>query len=277
MLERKLGLHGVTPSQGVAGRRRYAMVVDLRACTGCAACVVSCKTSFDVPLGEWRMWIKEEEAGEFPHVQHLNLPRFCNHCDSPPCVRNCPTGATFKHPDGQVLQRYNRCIGCRTCMATCPYNARHFLPEHRADSRTPINVVDKCDGCITQVSRGELPVCVATCPHGALSYGDLNDRESAVARLVAVNRVSNLRPDMGTNPMVFYIGLDQGLSDPADSYLDRSAQLAERKRDYLRHHQELEGDYIEGETGPIDFIGRTLTNLGRFLRDVPSKLFGGGR
>jgi len=274
-LTRELGLYGVTPSMGVPGRRRYAMVVDLSRCTGCAACVVGCKTAHGVSLGQWRMWVKEEEAGTFPNVQRLNLPRSCNHCDSPPCVRNCPTGSTFKHPDGQVLQRFNRCIGCRTCMATCPYNARHFLTGHRADPRTPINVVDKCDGCITQVSRGDLPVCVATCPNGAMNYGDLNDPESRVAKLVASHRVANLRPDMGTHPTIFYIGLDQALGDPVDAYLDRTAQLAERRRDFSRHHPQLEGDYIEGETGPVDFVGRTLHNLGRFLGEIPHKLFGG--
>src|SRR5690606_24405 len=113
----------------VPGKRRFAMVVDTRRCIGCMACQVACKAEYDTPLGVNRTWVPYKVVGKYPNVKKHFLPRLCNHCDDPPCVRSCPVEATFKVDDGGfVLQRYERCIGCRSCMASCPYNARFMLP-----------------------------------------------------------------------------------------------------------------------------------------------------
>ena len=112
---------------------------------------------YDTPLGVNRTWVPYKVVGKYPTVKKQFLPRLCNHCDDPPCVRNCPVDATYKVEDGGfVLQRYERCIGCRTCMASCPYNARFMLPAHR--TYTDITkVVDKCTFCFHRVTQGLAP------------------------------------------------------------------------------------------------------------------------
>ena len=170
-----------------AGKKRYAMVVDTRRCIGCMACQVACKAEYDTPLGVNRTWVPYKVVGKYPNVKKQFLPRLCNHCEDPPCVRNCPVEATFKVEDGGfVLQRYERCIGCRSCMAACPYNARFMLPSHR--TYTPItNVVDKCTFCFHRVTQNLVPACVQTCIGRSRVFGDINDPNSEVSYLVAKN------------------------------------------------------------------------------------------
>jgi tetrathionate reductase subunit B len=146
-------------------------------------------------------------------VKKQFLPRLCNHCDDPPCVRNCPVEATFKVEDGGfVLQRYERCIGCRTCMASCPYNARFMLPAHRTYTEIT-NVVDKCTFCFHRVTQGLVPACVQTCIGRARVFGDINDPTSEVSYLVAKNATQVLRPEEGTKPQVYYIAADRNLTE----------------------------------------------------------------
>ncbi len=200
------------PSLGVKGKKRWAMVIDLRRCIGCMACVCADKAEFDVPLGVWRTTVQVKNTGKYPNVRKNFMPRLCNHCDNPPCVRNCPTEATYKHEDGFVLQRYERCIGCRTCMAACPYNARHMLPSNR--SRVKIGgVVDKCTFCQHRVEKGLLPACVQTCLGRARIFGDINDPDSEVARLVGTHNTSVLKASKGTAPQVYYIKPDRGSTE----------------------------------------------------------------
>lgn len=273
MSHRTYGLQA-TPSLGVKGRKRYAMVIDLRRCTGGGACVMACKAEFDSPLGVWRTWLKEENRGEFPDVKKVVMPALCNHCDYPICVRNCPTEATFKHPDGFVLQRPNRCIGCRACIMACPYNARHLLPAVRTDSQLPNSVTDKCSFCIHRVSRGLAPACVAACTARAIIFGDLNDPESEVSKLLKKENVSVLRPDMGTAPQVYYIGLDQGgVSDPIACYSERSTALKEDFNAFKRNHKGMQfGDIIEGETSAVGFSKQVVRNMKDFVIDIFEKL-----
>ena len=202
-----LGLQA-PPSLGVPGKKRWAMVIDLRRCIGCMACVCADKAEYDVPLGVWRTIVKVKDTGQFPNTKRHFMPRLCNHCDNPPCVRNCPTEATYKHEDGFVLQRYERCIACRTCIAACPYNARHVLPKNR--DRVKIGgVVDKCTFCNHRVEEGLLPACVQTCLGRSRIFGDLNDPNSEVSRLVARHSVVTLKPEKGTAPQVYYMRPDR--------------------------------------------------------------------
>lgn len=179
---------------------RYAIVVDLRRCIGCQACSVACKSENDVPLGVWRTWVKAFEVGTYPNVRRHFLPLLCNNCDEPPCVPVCPVGATRKRDDGVVIVNPHTCIGCRYCMAACPYGMRHLHPVN--------NVVEKCHWCVHRVEAGSKPACVDVCPTGALRFGALHRPEDPLHRLLIDNAVQTLKPELGTSPHVFYIGLD---------------------------------------------------------------------
>ncbi len=185
-------------------QKRYVMVIDLRRCVGCHACSVACKSENKVPLGVWRSWVKQTERGKFPNVQRHFLPRLCNHCEHPACVEACPTKASYQRDDGIVLVRKERCIGCKLCISACPYDARFSHPEEK--------IADKCTFCEHRVDNGVVPSCVNTCQGKARIFGDLNDPTSDVAKLVARESVQVLKPELGTEPRVFYIALDTGIA-----------------------------------------------------------------
>ena len=186
-----------------SGQVRFAMVIDLRRCVGCHACSVACKSENKVPLGVWRSWVKQIERGTLPNTQRHFLPRLCNHCDNPACVEACPTKASYQRPDGIVSIREDRCVGCKLCMAACPYDARFLHPEKK--------IANKCTFCLHRVDEGVVPSCVNTCQGNARIFGDLNDPDSQVARLVARQPVQVLKPELGTEPRVFYIAADAGI------------------------------------------------------------------
>jgi tetrathionate reductase subunit B len=180
---------------------QYAMLIDLRRCIGCHACSVACKAEADVPLGVARSWVEYTEKGQYPNVSRTFLPRLCNQCSEPDCVRVCPTGATYKRPqDGIVVVDQGVCIGCLYCAQACPYGARFLNPVTR--------FADKCDFCIHRVSKGLVPSCVNTCQGRARIFGDINDVNSEISLMLSKHPVSVLREHMGTTPNVFYIGLD---------------------------------------------------------------------
>lgn len=191
-------------SAAAAGAPRYGMVIDTRRCTGCHACSVACKAEFEVPLGETRSWVEYIEKGTYPAVSRSFLPRLCNQCEEPGCVDVCPTGATYQRADGIVAVDADACIGCKYCMQACPYGARYINPVS--------GTADKCDFCAHRVSQGVAPACVNTCVGKARIFGDLNDPNSEISRVLATESVSVLRPEMGTQPSVYYIDADH--SDP---------------------------------------------------------------
>lgn len=202
------GLATIAAGQAVNGagdpvksKKRYAMVIDARRCYGVNACTVACKAEFKVPLGENRSWVEEVEKGSYPDVGRTFLPRLCNHCSKPNCVSVCPTGATWqREEDGIVVIDKDICIGCKYCVQACPYDTRFVNKD--------TGTADKCDFCIHRVSNGLEPACVEACPSRARIFGDLNDPESEVSKLIAQNPVSVLRPEKGTEPNVYYIGAD---------------------------------------------------------------------
>jgi molybdopterin-containing oxidoreductase family iron-sulfur binding subunit len=170
-------------------------------------------------------WIWKEEFEHAFHaykdaplredLRHSDVLLLCNHCDNPPCTRVCPTKATWKRKsDGLVMMDWHRCIGCRYCVAACPYGSRSFNwrdPKpfvEEIQSTFPHRtrgVVEKCTFCDERIARGQLPACVEACPENALAFGDLNDPNSNVARLLAENFAIRRKPDLGTRPQVYYL------------------------------------------------------------------------
>ena len=175
---------------------RYAMAIDTRRCVGCADCVVACQTENNVPVGYCRDWIVQEMAGVFPELQLEIRSERCNHCADAPCVRTCPTGASHIAEGGIVLVTHEECIGCKACIASCPYDARYVHPE---------GYVDKCTFCIHRVREGENPACVSVCPTHAMIFGDLDDENSEISKALNTRKHKALIPEAGTKPHVFYL------------------------------------------------------------------------
>ncbi|AWJ93591.1 tetrathionate reductase subunit B (plasmid) [Azospirillum baldaniorum] len=187
---------------------RWAMVVDVRKCVGCQACTVACIMENDVPENSFRTIVSTYEVTEQGKAGSYMLPRLCNHCEDPPCIPVCPTGATFQRRDGIVVVDNTVCVGCAYCVQACPYDARFINHETQT--------ADKCTFCVHRVEAGLLPACVETCVGGARIFGDLNDPDSAVATLVREENPKVLKPEQGTQPRVFYLGLDPRFQGKVD-------------------------------------------------------------
>ncbi len=182
----------------MAGQKRYAFLIEVDRCIDCEACMVACELENQVPLGKHRNWVKAAPLqGTFPSLAQDYLPGNCMHCENPPCVQVCPTGASYQRADGLVLIDQTKCIGCQFCIEACPYGARYLDPTR--------GVVDKCTACVHRLDAGQPPACVETCVGNARHLGDLNDPESDVAKLYATGRAQPFHPETGTQPQVFYI------------------------------------------------------------------------
>jgi molybdopterin-containing oxidoreductase family iron-sulfur binding subunit len=221
------------PAIGGAPRaaHRWALAVDVEACLGeaeCDECTAACHRAHNVPDFENPKdevkWIWKEPLEEaLPDHGHEHLPTklrdakvlvFCNHCDNPPCTRVCPTGATWKRDDGVVMMDWHRCIGCRYCIAACPYGSRSFNwrdPRPQVAAVDPVfptrtrGVVEKCNLCEERLAVGQAPACVEACSHKAIVFGDLENAESDVRRVLAERTSVRRRPALGTNPQIYYL------------------------------------------------------------------------
>jgi molybdopterin-containing oxidoreductase family iron-sulfur binding subunit len=208
------------------------MIVDLKKCRGkkdCRVCIDACHKAHNVPeIGNSKDEVKwiwtdsfenvfPEQVHEFQadYVKSGPVLMMCNHCDAPPCVGVCPTRATWKREtDGLVMMDWHRCIGCRYCMAACPYGSRSFnwrdprpfIREMTAGFPTRMRgVVEKCNFCEERLAKGELPACVLACPAGALTFGDMQDLKSPAGQILRANYTIRRRPGLGTGPQVYYI------------------------------------------------------------------------
>jgi len=175
---------------------RYAMAIDTKKCVGCSDCVVACQTENDVPIGYCRDWVVEVMNGTYPQLEVEIRSERCNHCDTSPCVRCCPTGASHIVEGGVVLVTHHRCIGCGACISSCPYDARFSHPK---------GYVDKCTFCHHKVQKGEQPACVAVCPTKCMYFGDLEDANSDVSQVLKLRKYKTLAPEAGTKPQIFYL------------------------------------------------------------------------
>ena len=186
--------------------QRWAKVLDQDKCIGCHACTTACKSENEVPVGVTRTYVKSVEVGTFPQVRRAFQVTRCNQCADAPCTAACPTEAMFRRPDGIVDFDKAACIGCKACIAACPYDAIFINPQD--------NSAEKCNLCAHRIEIGLEPACVTVCPTDAILVGDLNDPDSAVARIVAREPVTVRRPEKGTNPGLFYKGAHQATLDP---------------------------------------------------------------
>jgi len=203
----------VTVEQGVVEGRatRWAKVVDQTKCIGCHACTTACKSEHQVPLGVTRTYVKYVDKGHFPQARrHFQVTR-CNQCADPPCVAACPTAAMHQRPDGIVDFDKSICIGCKACIASCPYDAIFINPEDHS--------AEKCNFCAHRIDVGLEPSCVVVCPTQALVIGDMNDPLSLVSEIIHREAVSVRRPEKETHPKLFYKGADQVTLDPLGARL----------------------------------------------------------
>ncbi len=222
---------------------RYGMVIDLNKCNQCEACITVCKLENNVQIvtkenaatGRAMFWMKmltTSYTGNYPEIRPVSLPSFCLQCDEPSCIKVCPVRATYKRDDGIVAQIYPQCIGCRYCMANCPYTQKVFnwyKDEQPVEyekcynpdvSVRPKGVVEKCTFCIHRLQKAKekaeaehrklqeedyVPACAEVCAAHAIYFGDLDDPNSKVSKVMHDYRKFTLQEELGTEPKVFYL------------------------------------------------------------------------
>ncbi len=232
------GIETPPPIPGV----RFGMVIDLGLCIGCRRCSYACKLENNVPDAINPPYIMVFETKYKPgqvmsdlkrvsghggenngrsgllytklRKDKMYMPVQCNHCEEPPCAKVCPTKATYKTDDGIVMMDYNKCIGCRYCMAACPYNARRFnwsKPEIHPDRINPLvsvrnhGVVEKCTFCVHRTRRRKTTRCVEACPNRARTFGNLNDPDSDIAKILSTESNFRLKEGLNTGPNIWYL------------------------------------------------------------------------
>jgi Fe-S-cluster-containing dehydrogenase component/formate-dependent nitrite reductase membrane component NrfD len=196
----------IEPQSARTDRVQWAKVIDHTRCIGCHACTTACKSENVVPIGVTRTYVKHVDVGVFPQVRRAHQVTRCNQCAHAPCVTACPTAAMFKRDDGIVDFDKSICIGCKACMAACPYDAIFINPEDHS--------AEKCNFCAHRIDVGLEPACVVVCPTQAILIGDMNDQTSYVAQIVNREPVNVRRPEKETLPKLFYKGAHQATLDP---------------------------------------------------------------
>jgi Fe-S-cluster-containing dehydrogenase component len=212
----------------------WGMVIDLKKCIGCYSCMITCKQEHFLPPGIFWTRVLSTEVGEYPHVANRVYPVLCNHCKEAVCVKVCPAGATTRRADGLVDIDYEKCVGCRYCVIACPYQQRTFHSRKEKGyfpgqgltelekigevlSPLPSGIVVKCNFCKEKIDRAirkglapgrdreATPACAVNCPVKARQFGDLQDPESAISKLIRQRRGFRLRQEFGTEPSVYYV------------------------------------------------------------------------
>ena len=190
----------------------FGFIIDNRKCIGCHACTVACKAEHEVPVGVNRTWVKYIEKGTFPDTRRLFSVMRCNHCADAPCVEICPVTALFTRKDGIVDFDDRRCIGCKACTQACPYDALYMHPDEHTAA--------KCNYCSHRTDIGLEPACVNVCPEHAIISGDMDNPQTEISKLLAMETVSVRKPEKGTRPKLFYIDGDKASLDPTGANPD---------------------------------------------------------
>jgi len=211
--------------------RRWSMTINLQKCIGCHACTVGCVAENKLPPGVMYRPVAEEETGKYPNLVMRFFPRPCMQCENPPCTTVCPVKATWRREDGIVVINYKKCIGCRYCIATCPYGARYSdtgkyytdgtpkreeyetLPAYEYGRKwarkgrhgSPVGIARKCHFCSHRLDAGMLPMCVTTCIGRATYFGDLADPHSLISKVTASPKAWKFKEGLGTKPSVTYL------------------------------------------------------------------------
>jgi len=205
----------------------WGYAVDINKCIGCGACMRGCRAENDVPPGSHRTWVERyriskdgkvavdvakdgehvfepPKAGESISEEKVDnaffVPKLCNHCEKSVCTQVCPVGASYHTKDGVVLVDHKQCVGCGYCIQACPYGTRYLHPK--------THTADKCTLCYHRITKGKMPACVHSCPTGARIFGDMKDPKSKINRVLEEHRHRFLKPELGTNPKCYYLGLD---------------------------------------------------------------------
>ena len=210
--------HSRSPEEGASSKQRWGMLIDTTKCAvGCNDCVTACNTENGLSgkTGEQdSQWIRKLNIKHLQTGVEHNLPMLCQHCENPPCVDVCPTGASMKRADGIVLVDRHICIGRRYCMMACPYKARSFVHEPLTEQNPEVprgkGCVESCTFCVQRVDRDETPACVEACTasgHQAMLFGDLNNPESDIAKAMKTVATTEVRADLGLNTGVRYQGI----------------------------------------------------------------------
>jgi Fe-S-cluster-containing dehydrogenase component len=234
---------------------QLGFVIDHQKCIGCHACTVACKAENHVPLGKFRTWVKYTEAGQFPAVKRSFAVLRCNQCSDAPCMTICPTSALFKRQDGIVDLDSAACIGCKSCMQACPYDALYIDEEH--------GTAEKCHFCAHRTELGLAPACAVVCPTEAIIPGDFDDPESVVSKLKARGDLAARKTEAGTRPNVFYkethpAGLDPSSTNAGGGYLWAN---------------QIPGDPLDAER----FLAEAEEHSARTVYDVDHKVWWGAR
>src|SRR5438045_1598934 len=232
---------------------QWAKVIDHTRCIGCHACSTACKSENVVPICVTRTYVKHVDVGIFAPVRRAHQVTRCNQCAHAPCVTACPTAAMFKRADGIVDFDKSICIGCKACMAACPYDAIFINPEDHS--------AEKCNFCAHRIDVGLEPACVVVCPVEAILVGDMNDPDSKVARIASREAVAVRRPEKETLPKLFYKGAHQATLDP----------LAARRPDgdlFMWSEQKTNAETVN--SGSPDFNNTSAAALLSY--DVPHSL-----
>ena len=262
---------------------KYGFIIDNRKCIGCHACTTACKSEHQVPVGVNRTYVKQVEKGEFPNTRRLFSVMRCNHCTDAPCVEICPVEALFFREDGIVDFNKNRCIGCKSCMQACPYDALYIDPE--------THTAAKCNYCAHRVDIGLEPACVNICPEHAIISGDMENPNSEIATLLSRQQLKVRKAEKGTIPNLFYIDADELSLNPTATektgisfwssqglgvghYAKEAEKMAFSNGDVVQAIMEADNKYTtvsevlqQGAAKSVDVV----MNSGRRIYDTPDK------
>ena len=182
--------------------KRYGLVIDLDRCLGCQTCRIACKVENSLNTGSGIRVdtiggaYQDTPSGTYPNLSMSYLPVPCMHCSDPPCIDSCPEEAIYKRQDGIVLVDEDKCTGCQLCIPACPYDALTYDDQR--------DVIVKCTLCHHRIDKGMKPFCVSLCEDGSIFFGDLNDPNSEVSKLISQRNAYTLKPEAGTSPAVYY-------------------------------------------------------------------------